>query len=84
MTAELGGSMGNRMLVHQPEDTPRVMRTGLRSRGLTTSICRDRWSLRSLIRKAYARLMGIDLVMVVLMVGFFLLAAAFVVWLDKI
>ena len=37
-----------------------------------------------LIRKAYARLMGIDLVMVVLMVGFFLLAAAFVVWLDKI
>jgi hypothetical protein len=38
----------------------------------------------SLIRKAYRRFMGLDLLMVVLMVGFFLLAAVFVVWLDRI
>ena len=36
------------------------------------------------MRKAYRRFMGLDLLMVVLMVGFFLLAAVFVVWLDKI
>jgi hypothetical protein len=35
------------------------------------------------MRKAYARHMGLDLLMVVLMAGFFALAAAFVVWLDK-
>ncbi len=37
------------------------------------------------MRKAYRRFMGLDLLMVVLMIGFYpVRRACFVVWLDKI